>query len=187
MPGKHAPASPRSFYLSVARAVAGGLTAVALIVLIIMVAAGSGGDGRSTLAGDPTTSPSPTVSASPSPSEIPTPDISPTVSTSPTAANSAVRPPSKVKVVVLNGTTRPGLAARVASELEDAGYNVLRPGNANFRAEESAIYYRDGFRDEARAMARKFPKLGRAREATARTTTVDANITVVVGADYPQS
>lgn len=178
MPGKHAPASPKSFILSVARHVVALLTGLGLLVVIVVVALGSdGGDTKL-----PVASPSETTSAEPEPSVTETP-----VFTTPTPSIEEPTPetlaPAKVTVIVLNGTTTAGLARTVSDALEKDGYRAGAPGNAPAQ-EKTTIYFRSSaYREEAQALGDAHPELGSVARATAETRT-SAMITVVLGADY---
>src|SRR5687767_588847 len=141
MPGKHAPESPRSYYVSLARALGAALGAVALMVVAVVILL-SRGDGTEQ-AGSPTVgSPRASVSRSPAPRASSTPTASPT--TSPTSSTLA---PAQVSVLVQNGTTRSGLAARTADKIRAEGYNVVDVNNAGARFAKSTIFYRPGGRD----------------------------------------
>ncbi|TML79799.1 MAG: hypothetical protein E6G04_04570 [Actinobacteria bacterium] len=83
MPGKHAPESPGSFYLSVARAVGGALVVLGVVAVIAVAATGSGG--KKPTAQNST--PPPTVSIRPTLSSTPSTTVTPT--TTATATNLA--------------------------------------------------------------------------------------------------
>jgi hypothetical protein len=77
--------------------------------------------------------------------EVTVPDTSLPLSTLAPPTTLAVRAPKDVKVLVVNGTSTSGAAARVSQPLRNAGYNVLAPVDAspsikaNTRA--SVVYY----------------------------------------------
>jgi len=173
MPGKHAPASPRSFALSLARALGAALGAVALMVIAILVLLnrGDGKDGTSL----PIVSNSPTRSTSPSPSLSPSP--------SPTATTRSVLPANRVGVEVLNATATTGLARDTAKKIEDEGYEIVKVGNAGSTLPKSTIYYRPGRRAEALAFKEAFPEFTVLREL--KTLPSGTILRVVIGADYP--
>jgi LytR cell envelope-related transcriptional attenuator len=176
MPGKHAPASPRSYYVSLARALGAALGAVALMVIAVVILLSRGGDK------DPAASPaiSPRATAS-TKSPSPRPSASPTVS--PTAtSSSATLAPSKVTVNVQNGTARSGLAKDTAAKIREKGYQVTQVNNAGSSFSKSTIFYRKGAKDEALAFQRTFPEFTVIKEATGSQT---ALLRVVIGADYP--
>jgi hypothetical protein len=80
--------------------------------------------------------------------------VLPTIATTTTAPIKAAK---DVKVLVINGTTTAGAAARVATALKTGGYNVLRAVDASAQVKAttkaSAVYYvtRD-FEREAKAI-----------------------------------
>jgi hypothetical protein len=78
VPGKHAPESPASFYLSVARAVGGALVVLGVVAVIAIAA--TGGGGRQPAA--QTTTPPPTVSTHPTVSSTPSTTVTPTATAS---------------------------------------------------------------------------------------------------------
>ena len=173
MPGKHAPASPRSFYLSLARALAAALGAVALMVIAILVLLNRG-DGKDEGA-------LPVVSSSPTRSTSPSPTVSP--SPTPTATKS-VLPVNRVTVQVLNGTTRTGLARDTAKKIEDEGYKIVgQPGNQRPPIDKSTIYYRPGRHAEALAFQEAFPEFTVVREL--KSLPSSTILRVVTGGDYP--
>jgi hypothetical protein len=174
MPGKHAPASPRSFYLSVARALGAALGAVGLMVAAVLVLVSRGGDepnlptvenARSTVTA---TSPSPTLSPSPSPTVRPTP---------------SVLPVNQITVEVRNGTTRNGLGRSTATKISDEGYRIGFVGNQRPTVAESTLFYRPGRRAEALAFQKVFPEFTVVRESTALPQ--GTTLRVVIGGDYP--
>jgi hypothetical protein len=174
MPGKHAPASPRSFYLSLARALGAALGAVALMVIAILVLLNRG-DGKSDRA-------LPVVSSSPTRSTSPTPTLSPSPTTSPTRS---ILPANRVTVDVLNGTTTNGLARDTADKIEEEGYEIGTVGNQRPPIAKSTIYYRPGRRAEALAFKEAFPGFTVVREL--KTLPSGTILRVVVGGDYPTS
>ena len=172
MPGKHAPASPRSFYLSLARALGAALGAVALMVIAILVLLNRG-DGK-TDGALPVVSSSPTRSTSPSPSVSPSPTAAPTKS---------ILPANRVTVDVLNGTTQTGLARETAGKIEDEGYEIGEVGNQRPPIAKSTIYYRPGRRGEALAFQEAFPAFTVLREL--KSLPSGTILRVVMGADWP--
>ena len=174
MPGKHAPESPKSFYLSVGRAAGGAAVALGVIIAIAVIAVSSHGSKpeakRST---GPTSTPaiSPTVSAVvPSPSPTPTRTIS-------------LPPHSKVSVNVLNGTAQNGLAGKVAAALRKQGYDVTGVGNAPTPAAATTIYYRSGQKALAQRLLREHPEFKRIAPFRAVTATTPV-LSVMLGDDY---
>ena len=168
MPGKHAPESPASFYLSVARAVGGALVVLGVVAAIAVAATGGGGKKptaqNSTL--PPTASVRSTASSTPSTSVTPT-------ATAPNRAS--------ITVDVLNGTTRAGLATALANKIKADGYTVRKVDNQKAHQAQTTIYYKAGFKAAADALLAAHPELKRVAEAPA---TQAVTLTVVIGDDY---
>ena len=169
MPGKHAPESPTSFYLSVARAVGGALVVLGVVAVIAVAATGSGKKPKAlTSTPPPTASLHPTVSSTPSATPTPTPSA--------TATSLA-----GITVNVLNGTQRPGLATALANKLKADGYTVKTIGNQTTHQTQTTIYYRAGSKAAAEALLASHPELKRIAPApTGQTVT----LAVVIGDDY---
>lgn len=106
-----------------------------------------------------------------------------------------LRPAREVRVVVVNGTTTKGAAAKVSDPLnKTAGYNTLRPadGTAAVKAappKTTLVYFTTGYEREAKAIA---GFLGLGAKAVAMLPTPppaapadlnNANVVVLVGAD----
>ncbi len=174
MPGKHASASPRSFYLSLARAFGAALGAVALMVIAVLVLLNRG-DGKSEGSLPIVSSPPRSTSTSPSPS----PSTSPTPT--PTATRS-VLPANRVTVEVLNGTTQTGLARETARKIEDEGYKIVQVGNQRPPISKSTVFYRPGRRAEALAFQEAFREFTVVREL--KSLPSGTILRVVIGADY---
>ena len=175
MPGKHAPDSPRSFYVSLGKAVGASAGAVALMVAAVIILLGRGGS-------HPTGSPaivtnSPTVSTR-APSTRPTPTPTHSASPSPSASIMAV---SDVTVHVQNGTARSGLAKKTADQIRAQGYKVVRVDNAPAFA-KSTIFYATGHRAEALAFQKLFKDFTVLRE---RDNPGGEILRAVIGADWP--
>src|SRR5687767_4064244 len=136
MPGKHAPRSPVSFYLSLARAAAGVGGALALVVMLTLVAFGNKDAKKEADTG-------PVISTgSPVATQTATPSLGPKLSPSPSAST---RPRSQVRVSVLNAAARAGLAGKVSREASALGWNVANVGNASELTETSTIFYKPGY------------------------------------------
>lgn len=181
MPGKHAPASPRSFYFSVARAAGSVLAVVALIVLVVLAATGSG-DGKKPSKNTAAETVIPSTSTGTEVAGVPSAS-----STAPVASASPA-PSAQTTVVVLNGTARAGLAKALASKLRLDGYRVLATGNA-VNVATTTIYYRPGFSGEAEALRAAelvFVDPAQVKPAPAKVQADSkARITIVIGTDYP--
>jgi hypothetical protein len=68
-----------------------------------------------------------------------------------------VRPPAEVTVVVLNSMGLDGAAGRKNSELAEAGYQTITPGNYEPEQDPSRIWYREGFAPEAAVILEFLP------------------------------
>lgn len=177
MPGKHAPASPRSFYLSLARALGAALGAVGLMVAAVLVLVGRGGDDATPNSLPVVSSPRSTAAAT-SPAPTPPPTTSPSPRPTP-----SVLPANRVTVEVRNGTTRTGLGRATASRISDEGYRIGFVGNQRPTVAKSALYYRPGRRAEALEFQKVFPEFTVLRESTALPQ--GTTLRVVIGGDYP--
>lgn len=176
MPRKHAPDSPRSFYLSLARAGTGALAALGLVVAIVVVAVTS----RGTDAGTPQTRTEPTTIETPT-----TGSLEPTPATStPEPERSPLRARARTSVDVLNGTEIAGLAGGAAERIQEQGYRLVEPDDAAEKPQaRTAIYFAKGFKREAQRLLREFPELRRVRTGD-RPSPGDAQLVVVLGEDY---
>ena len=76
-----------------------------------------------------------------------------TTSTTTTAPRADPRPPKDVKVAVMNGTGESGRAARTTGNLNIAGYVTAAKNTEQDRVQESVIYYRPDYGDDAKAVA----------------------------------
>jgi hypothetical protein len=105
----------------------------------------------------------------------------------PAAAARAMADPAplrgRIRVEVLNGTNRPGLARSVTERLRDAGFDVVYFGNAP-RTDSSVVLDRAGREDAARAVAHA---LGIARVRSKPDPGLYLEATVILGADWPPS
>ena len=77
-----------------------------------------------------------------------------TTTTIATTTTLAGRDPSEITVLVLNSTSRGGVAADLAETLADVGYQTLDPENWETPFSVSRIWYVAGFDAEARVIAR---------------------------------
>jgi hypothetical protein len=95
-------------------------------------------------------------------------------------------PAAQTTVTVLNGTTTPGLAKKLADSLKQAGYP--EPGSeTNTRdqtLQQSTVYYGDGYRAQARRVAQRLGIANVAAvDAETRAVAPDADVVVLAGAD----
>jgi hypothetical protein len=72
-----------------------------------------------------------------------------------TAADAPTRPPGEVTVLVLNGSGTRGIAAEGSTVLEDAGYTMMAPKNADGFG-PSQVLYAETYEAEAVAVAEAF-------------------------------
>ena len=153
--------------------------AVAVIVGVLLLSQVGNGGGSSTK----TTSKPPSTTAPLDGSDTTE------ATTTTTADGSSERSPSEVKVTVLNGSGKAGAAAATSDQLDSAGYSMGTPGNAPTTTPTTTIYYAEGYKADAIAVATTLGKgtdavqpLGNASLGTAA---ADADVVVVLGADTP--
>jgi LytR cell envelope-related transcriptional attenuator len=93
--------------------------------------------------------------------------------------------PSSVTVAVLNGTTVPGLAARVSDEVQDAGFEVGTVANSSDQQRaESVILFSPGHERDAAAVSRRLDISQREPiDPATQGLAGDATVVVVTGAD----
>ena len=177
MPGRHAAPAGPSFYRDLLTLL-GGIVAVAIIVYFglsaLSTTEGPGTDDPTTTAASATTVPVTTTRAT-------TTTTTTTAPTTTTATTVAVRTPSEIVVVVLNGVGVAGLAAEVSTRLEELGYQTLEPGNYEPVLSQSLILYAAGFEAEAFELAAEFPD---AQVQASSDADEDADIVVVLGESY---
>jgi hypothetical protein len=88
-----------------------------------------------------------------------------------------------VEVVVLNQTTRRGLAASVAVSLRGQGWTVPAVGNFRGVVPATTVYYPPGEEEAALAAARSLPTAPRIRPRFGNLST--SRLTVVLTSSYP--
>lgn len=123
---------------------------------------------------DPTSTPPPATAAS-TPAEQAT-----TAEETPSEPAEAA---SDMEVVVLNQTTRAGLAGEVAETLRGAGWTVPAVGNFRGVVPATTVYYPDGAEADALAAAADLPTEPRVRPRFGNLSTT--RLTVVVTDSYP--
>jgi len=142
---------------------------------------------------DPTTSPAAGTSTPAEPTDPEPTDPEPTeaepteaettaAGTTPTEAATA-EAVSELGVVVLNQTTRGQLADTVADRLRDAGWRVPFTGNFRGVVPSTTVYYPDGARADALAVAADLPTEPRVRPRFGNLS--PTRLTVVVTSSYP--
>jgi hypothetical protein len=111
----------------------------------------------------------------------PQPSVSPSVTPSPTKTRKA-RPKGQVTVLVLNGTTRNGLAALETDQLKNDGYKVKTPSNYTPKIQTTIIYYQfDSLPEAQRLQRQRFP--GSELRPAPATIPADVDLEVILGAD----
>jgi len=90
--------------------------------------------------------------------------------------------PSEVRVRVLNGSGRSGLAQTVSQQLGDAGFVTAGTGNdERGRVAVTEIRFANGADDKARAL---IPFIGGSAKLVGDPTLKNTDVTVVLGSDY---
>jgi hypothetical protein len=84
-----------------------------------------------------------------------------------------------VRLRVLNGTKRVGLAHDVAKELRKRGFEVTRVGNSKHRATHTVVSFAPADRPAALALAEQLPEPSKALAEEA-----GAELALVIGADF---
>lgn len=127
------------------------------------------------------------ISASSPPASTPPASSPPASSTKPAAPTTAPAKPADLvgalEVVVLNQTSRGGLAATVAEQLRSKGWTVAHTGNFRGQVPATTVYYPPGARAEARAAAAGLPTEPRVLPRFGNLSTT--RLTVVVTDNYP--
>lgn len=98
--------------------------------------------------------------------------------------------PASVKVLVANGTTTKGIAGKLATKLNGAGYNTLSPTDTNVPAHASAVYYLTGYQGDAQAVAAAAGLGAGVTQAMSSAVPVavgSADVVVVIGPDLASS
>ena len=95
----------------------------------------------------------------------------------------AAVPDSRVRVEVLNGSGKSGLARLATDQLRDAGYDVVHLGNAASAAKTSLVIDRVGKKEIADRIAQA---LSIGRVETQVDTSRYLEVTVILGKDWPK-
>ncbi|WP_182046168.1 LytR C-terminal domain-containing protein [Curtobacterium sp. ME26] len=128
----------------------------------------------------PSSTPSASASASAAPSGEPSASSSSSASQAPSAATSADQ--GSTSVVVLNGTTTTGLAARGSTALTSAGWRVTSTGDAGTTgATGSVVYYQQA---DQQAVAQGIANALGITAVQQSAAFPNADVSVVLGADY---
>ena len=93
--------------------------------------------------------------------------------------------PSELVVQVLNGSGVAGAAGRMTDKLSEAGYVVLSPANAPQRYSSSAVYFAEGWQDEAEEIlqAADIEEIDAPTAMPQQFATEDAAVIVLLGTD----
>lgn len=142
--------------------------------------------------GDRAQDPAPTADPTPDPTSDPTSDRAPDPTPDPTPeaaetdeTDGTADAPGSVEVVVLNQTTRKGLAAVFQDVLEHGGWEVKRIGDFRGNVPVTTVYYPPGFKAEAEALAAEFDQVDRIRPAFPGA--AKKRLTVILCKDYPKT
>ena len=103
-----------------------------------------------------------------------------------TATTATTKPAARVgdlEVVVLNQSSRKGLAGTVAQRLRDKGWKVALTGNFRGQVTATTVYYPPGAQADAEAAAAGLPTTPRVRPRFGNLST--SRLTVVVTDSYP--
>jgi hypothetical protein len=154
-PGRYA-ASDGSFAKSAGGAAARGGVLIGIAVLIgffLLWQGFDGGDADADTATGDTPATVPGDEADPAVT-VPGDETDPAVTVPTTTTDTVVvDDPSSVSVVILNGTGESGLASERGEALGAVGYTWTAANAAGVPVDLSKVYYIDGFRDEANAVA----------------------------------
>jgi len=128
-------------------------------------------------------SPQPTITETVTPSEKATPKQ--TKSETPTPSSTPTMVPS-TPISVLNGAGRAGLAAAAKAKLDSAGWTAVTTGNAPQSAPTTAVYYVEGQKGVALAVAQSLglDTSTLQKDDSGQFATAQTPVTVVLGADY---
>ena len=129
-----------------------------------------------------------TASSVPETSEPPSAATSSTTtstSTTTTTTTTVVESPAVLQVQVLNGSGVAGAAGRMTDKLSQAGYVVLSPANAPQRYSSSAVYFADGWQDEAEEIlqAAEIEEIDAPTAMPQQFASEDAAVIVLLGTD----
>jgi hypothetical protein len=112
------------------------------------------------------------------------PEPPPTTDASPAATAPSTRPPSGIRVEVLNGSGQEGVGGKVAAVLRDAGFQVVSVRNADrFDYPRTLVAARGTDIGRAKAVAHKLDGSQIIRQRAP----VDWDVTVVVGRDQARA
>ena len=106
-------------------------------------------------------------------------------STTSTTTTTVVESPAVLQVQVLNGSGVAGAAGRMTDKLSQAGYVVLSPENAPQRYSSSAVYYQEGWQEQAEEIlqAAEIEEIEEATPMPQQFASEDAAVIVLLGTD----
>lgn len=193
MPGRHASPDRSRFRRDLARLIV--LVALALVVVVgaaVIIDVLRSGPEEPEASAPATSEPAAVVTRASSTTVAPRPTTTVAAVTTTEAAVTTtvpettstlppVRAPDRLTVLVLNSTRVTGLAGRLAEQLAEFGYRSLEPGNHPVALQRSVVWYVEGFRREAEALAEFVPDAGVEPFAG---DDPQAPLTVILGASY---
>jgi cytoskeletal protein RodZ len=163
--------------------------AVAAMITALYVWRGESPDSTTPASATTTkTSSAPAPSATGTPTSTAKTSTTPPASSATSATTTAANPKSTAKVgdlevVVLNQTSRKGLASAVATTLRDKGWTVALISNFRGNVTATTVYYPPGAQADAEAAAAALPTEPRVRPRFGNLSTT--RLTVVVTDSYP--
>ena len=137
----------------------GGSAGRAIVLVIVAVALGAFLLARGFDDSDDSTEASPSATTEESTNGDPEPNGTTSTTTTTTTTTTTApppvvtHPPGEVKVAVMNGTGVRGRAGRTADTLNATGFVTAAKNTQQDRVEDSVIYYRPGYGDDAKAVA----------------------------------
>ena len=131
---------------------------------------------------EPTGTTSSTTTAAPSAA---TSTTTTTSSTTTTTTAAVAESPATLQVRVLNGSGVAGAAGRLTDKLSQAGYVVLSPANAPQRYSTSAVYYQEGWQEQAEEIlqAAEIDEIDAPTAMPQQFATEEASVIVLLGTD----
>ena len=138
---------------------------------------------RSSTAESTTPAPSKTTTKAPVKPATTTTSRPPSTKSTTASTNKSAVKVGDVEVVVLNATSRKGLAGTVAQRLRDKGWTVALVGNFRGNVTATTVYYPPGAEADAQAAAAGLPTEPRVRPRFGNLST--SRLTVVVTDSYP--
>lgn len=185
------PGEPRRSASLLSILASSALATLAVVVLVGVLILAFGEDSADEAAQIASETPAQVATATPSPLIGPTrapraeSTATPTPTPSPTPTPTPTPRVEKVPVVVLNQTTRAGLAAQFQIKLEAGGWTVSGIDDFRGNVPATTVYFPPGLRAAAKALMAQFPQVGRIRPAFSGISTTQ--LTVILSKDFPTS